>query len=229
MAEFSGESEIYSIKRLKQKMQEHYKECIFFAEVDGRGSVVCFRNMARYIINEKWYSYKEDNIEDEDERIVTAAAKIIRAEIRECKYDSEFYPTNEDIANIDRGRQWVPRHLQTLLKIIVVSELKQNSIGHCIVQSARPRSVITPTLFGLGVEMDHVFGSKWLINEMSRLGFSISYDEVTRFKQSVIQSESFENLITEYFPGTFTQWVADNVDHNVATLDGQELSMVWEL
>ena len=113
------------------------------------------------------------------------------------------------------------RHLQTLLKIIVVSELKQNSIGHCTVQSARPRSVITPTLFGLGVEMDHVFGSKWLINEMSRLVFSISYDEVTRFKQSVIQSECFENLITEYFPGTFTQWVADNVDHNVATLDGQ--------
>ena len=52
MAEFSGESEIYSIKRLKQKLQEHYKECIFFAEVDERGSVVCFRNMARYIINE---------------------------------------------------------------------------------------------------------------------------------------------------------------------------------
>ena len=203
MAEFSGESEIYSIKRLKQKLQEHYKECIFFAEVEGRGSVVCFRNMARCIINEKWYSYKEDNIEDEDERIVTAAAKIIRAEIRECKYDSEFDPTNEDIANIDRGRQWVPRHLQTLLKIIVVSELKQNSIGHCIDQLARPRSVITPTLFGLGVEMDHVFGLKWLINEMSRLGFSISYDEVTRFKQSVIQSESFENLFTEYFPRNF--------------------------
>ena len=64
---------------------------------------------------------------------------------------------------------------------------------------------------------------------MSRLGFSISYDEVTRFKQSVIQSESFENLITEYFPATFTQWVADNVDHNVATLMDKELSMAWEL
>jgi hypothetical protein len=36
---------------------------------------------------------------------------------------------------------------------------------------------------------------------------------------SVIQSESLENLLTEYFPGTFSQWVADNVDHNVATLD----------
>jgi len=65
------------------------------------------------------------------------------------------------------------------------------------------------------------FGSKWLINELYRLGFSITYDEVTRYKQSVIQSESLDNVIAEYFPGTFTQWVADNVDHNVATLDGQ--------
>ena len=69
--------------------------------------------------------------------------------------------------------------------------------------------------------MDHVFGSKWLINELSRLGFSVSYDEVIRYKQSVIQSESLENTLTEYLPGTFTQWVADNVDHNVATLDGE--------
>ena len=104
---------------------------------------------------------------------------------------------------------------------IVPSKLKQSSIGHCILQAARPRSVITPTLFGLGVEVDHVFGSKWLNNELFRLGFSISYDEVTRYKQSVIQSKSLENLLSEYFPGTFTQWVADNVDHNVGTLDGQ--------
>ncbi len=28
-------------------------------------------------------------------------------------------------------------------------------------------------------------------------------------------------MISEYFPGTFTQWVADNVDHNIATVDGR--------
>ena len=83
-------------------------------------------------------------------------------------------------------------------------QLKQTSIGHAIIQAARPRSVITPTLFGLGVELDHVFGSKWLINELSRLGFSVSYDEVTRYKQSVIQSENRDNLLTEYQPGNFT-------------------------
>ena len=76
-------------------------------------------------------------------------------------------------------------------------------------------------LLGLGVEMDHVFGSKWLINELSRLGFSIGYDEVMKYKQSVIQNESLENIITQYIPGTFIQWVADNIDHSVAILDGQ--------
>ena len=69
--------------------------------------------------------------------------------------------------------------------------------------------------------MDHVFGSKWLVNKLSRLGFSITYDEVNRYKQSVIQSESFNGLLSEYLPGTFTQWVADNVDHNIGTLGGK--------
>ena len=76
-------------------------------------------------------------------------------------------------------------------------------------------------MFSLGVELDHVFGSKWLISELSWLGFSISYDEVNRYKQFVIQCEGLENLLTEYPQGTFTQWVADNVDHNVATLSGE--------
>ena len=44
---------------------------------------------------------------------------------------------------------------------------------------------------------------------------------MNRYKQSVIQSESLEKLLTEYPQGTFTQWVADNVDHNVATLSGE--------
>ena len=80
-----------------------------------------------------------------------------------------------------------------------------------------------PILFGLSVEIDHTFGSKWLIIQLSRLGFSISYDEVTRYKHSVIQSENGDNLLAEDLRGTFTQWVvADNVDHNLATLDGQE-------
>ena len=53
--------------------------------------------MAKYIINEKQYSEKKANIEDEAERIVITAAKIIKAEIREKEYNSDSYPTNDDI------------------------------------------------------------------------------------------------------------------------------------
>ncbi len=146
--------------------------------------------------------------------------QLKREEIRERVYDCKSYPTNEDITSC-LNNSWVPHHLQIFLKHIVVSEVKQNSISQAIIQASRPRSVIAPVMFGVGVEMDHVFGSKWLINELSHLGFSISYDEVVRYKQSVIQSETLENLLSEYFPGTFTQWVGDNVDHNVLSLDGQ--------
>ena len=65
-----------------------------------------------------------------------------------------------------------------------------------------------------------MFGSKWLLSELSRLGFSITYDEVTRYKQSVVQSEPAEDFLHNIGQGCFTQWVADNVDHNVGSLDG---------
>ena len=76
MTEFSDGSGVYTVKRLKQKLQEHYQEHIFFANVEGRENVVCFRNMAKYIINEKWHSSRTST-EDEAEWIVTTAAKII--------------------------------------------------------------------------------------------------------------------------------------------------------
>ena len=56
MIEFSGGTQVYTVKRLKQKLQEHYKEFIYFSEIEGRGNVLCFRNMVKYFVNEKWFS-----------------------------------------------------------------------------------------------------------------------------------------------------------------------------
>ena len=59
-----------------------------------------------------------------------------------------------------------------------------------------------------------------MINELFPLGYSISNDEVTRFKQNSIVSSNFEDVLPKY-PGSVTQWVSDNVDHNICTLDGK--------
>ena len=49
MKELASGSEVYTIKRLKQKLLDHYKDVI----VEGRHNVVCCKNMAKHI-NEKW-------------------------------------------------------------------------------------------------------------------------------------------------------------------------------
>ena len=94
--------------------------------------------------------------------------------------------------------------------------MKQVAVCNAIVQAARPRSVIAPVLFDVGVEMDHTFGSRWLIAELYRLGFSVPYH-----KQSVLHDDSELQSPAASFPANFMQFIADNVDHNVAKLDGK--------
>ena len=54
MTAMSGGVEVYSIKRMKQRLQEHYGDYVFFADVgQGKIEVTCFRDMANYIVNER--------------------------------------------------------------------------------------------------------------------------------------------------------------------------------
>ena len=54
------------------------------------------------------HTEKKADVEDEAERIVIIVAKIIRNEIRDREYNSESYPTTEDIGNMEQSRKWVP-------------------------------------------------------------------------------------------------------------------------
>ena len=78
LEELASGSEVYTIKRLKQKLMDYYKDFIFFAEIEERHNVVCFRNMAKFIVNEKWYWERKDTLKDEYERIVKTAAQLIQ-------------------------------------------------------------------------------------------------------------------------------------------------------
>ena len=116
----------------------------------------------------------------------------------------------------------VPAGLKLRLKVLVKDELKEQSIGQAITYAAKPRSFIPPILFGLAVEVDHVFGSRWLIDELNQLGFSVSYNEVLRFRQSAVTEGDSSTILYSIPCGTFTKFVGDNVDHNIGTLDGKK-------
>ena len=45
-------------------------------------------------------------------------------------------------------------------------EVKTLSISQRLVQAARPRPVIAPILFGLGVQLEKAFKTKWLVHHI---------------------------------------------------------------
>ena len=231
--------ECYSNKRLIQKLKEKYGDCLMFSESCGRTDILWFKEFANYVLQEK----KKEEVEETKQSIVKAAAKIIKPEIKEVEKSNEYYPTNLEIQDLKICSEWIPDSLMILFKIIMLNLLKQTAIAHSMIQTARPRSVLCPIPFGLGVQLDKEFGSKWLISHLHKLGFSISPDEVKKYKQSSVVSDGKETTqgiekadeIEEAGPSEFSttgeldvtndnafaQWSADNVDHNVIILTGK--------
>ena len=199
----------------ENKAQKQIWERDFSAELQGKTDVVCFRDSVEFIINDKWYESKKENITEAAESIVKRAAKIILGQIRSTKFNTDTYKLHGEISNIEIGKEWIPSYLRLFMESMMKKELKQVSIGQAIVNAVKPRSCIALLLFGLGIEVDKVFGSRWLLTELNRLGFSISHDETTRYKQSVVCNEDISDFIKANLSGSFSQWSADNIDHNV--------------
>ena len=82
VVEIAGTERVYDVRYLKKMLKVHYQEHIFFTDEPDKDSIICFKNMADFIINQK-YKEKKGNIKDETERIIAAAANLIKAEIRE--------------------------------------------------------------------------------------------------------------------------------------------------
>ena len=105
------------------------------------------------------------------------------------------------------------------METLVKDPLHQVSLGQALTHSMRRRSTIPPIFFGLSVELDHVFGSKWMLNELDRLGLSTSYSEVTWFEHYVLVNDDSKKFMKKVATGAFSLWSTDNVDHNICSLN----------
>ena len=97
------------------------------------------------------YKDKNDSINDKITRTLLIVVDIIKDEIRNMKFNNDFYPTRTEIADLNGGAEWIPDSLYAVLRALIPSELKSISIGQSIVQASKSRSVIAPMLFGLGL------------------------------------------------------------------------------
>ena len=138
----------YSIKSFREKLKSRYQEHVYFVQGVGRNrELVCFKDMADYILRDMKENGKTKG------SVITAAAKLIKADIREMEFATGLYPNEQDIFSLEEGSKWVPESLTNFLKQLITSNLKRLSISQCIIQASRPRTVIAPIPFGIGVEL----------------------------------------------------------------------------
>ena len=116
----------------------------------------------------------------------------------------------------------LPETLLVLLKELIRTKVKHESkiisIAHAIMQAHRPGTLLMPLQLGAGLQMRHHFHSRYLIDFANAMGWCLSYATILEFEKcaAVSQSEHFSLQISN----SFIQYVADNFDHNVITLDG---------
>ena len=213
--------EPYSTVYMKTKLQEHFGDKILITSIYGKSNVVTFRQTAASVTDEFYCNPRPKDTEEERCRIIETSAKLIKSEIKNIDVSSDVYPTSAVISDVEEALKLIPDLLKSFLELLFVGKdikLKLASVGQAIVQAVRPRVILAPLQLGLGVQMHHHFSSKFLIDSLNSHGFCASYKTVQKYKRSAAVAQGTE--IPGYTPGQFVQYSADNVNHNLRTLDG---------
>ena len=93
----AGTDDVYSEKTILRKLKDRYGDHIFCTTICGRRNVLCFRDLASRIVNDTWYASRESDLTKDSERVVTAAANLLKAAIRETVYRVSEYPSTHEL------------------------------------------------------------------------------------------------------------------------------------
>ncbi|CAJ1064633.1 hypothetical protein SNEBB_002215, partial [Xyrichtys novacula] len=166
----------------------------------------------------------EGDEEAQKRTIILTAAKLIKSDIKTTVVPiGETYPTLAEL-NLNTALDFIPPSLRFLLQHLFVGKdttRKIAGIGQAVVQAVRPRAVIAPLQLGLAVQMHHLYRSRFLMDSLSTMWFASSYPEVQRFEENAACSLAEDVLGDVEILNQSLLFAADNVDHNIITLDGK--------
>lgn len=220
-------TESCSEKNLKIKLKKKYENNIVVTEIPGKSAVVCFKKNCEQLVSDEWLKHKDNRTntpEEERISILKAAARILKEDIRGmvCKLDE--YPSCDHVKS--GGNSFFPDSLNVFFDELVLKEKKSPqktklyetkvcAIKNFIISLVRVRSFLSPVMFGLGIQLHRKYASRYLIDVLAALGVSVSYSECLAFENSAIINH--KDCISEE---TFMQFVYDNADFNIRTIDG---------
>ena len=84
--------EAFTTKWIKHKLQEQLKDDIVITEINGKSNVATFRTTKATTLEKFYNEQRCSDPKGEKERIILAAVKLLKTEIKEMKCCSEPYP-----------------------------------------------------------------------------------------------------------------------------------------
>lgn len=206
---------------LKSRLKAKYGKGITCSDVKGKPTVLSFTGTSHKILTDQWYENRTNSEEGERIRIVETAAAIIEEDIQRQVYENKLYPSCEDMES--GGKDLVPQSLQIFVRKLTSGrklpseslQRKQTVISHAIIALRRPRSFISPIQLSTAVHFLSKYGSRYLIDTLFSLGLSSSYQEANKYLNCAGSS-----LKPNIDNGAFVQYVFDNADANINSLDG---------
>ena len=129
-----------------------------------------------------------DNAEDEDDdktKIINTAVMLIKNDISLL----EMIEFITEMIDPDRQLELVPESVKLLLRPLLESDFKVAFGRQNLIRCSRPRSGVVPLPLRFALQLDHRFGSKWLLNELHSFGLWGCYNEISQYKYSYIRNK----------------------------------------
>ena len=144
--------DVYSVEMTKIKLIEKYGENITFVNRHGKSDIILLSDV-NAILTESWYSERKSQPADEAQRIIIAAAKLLKSAIKNHEHITEQYPSTGDI--LDTTNKHVPSLLDTFMNEMIKSNVAKVSLSQAIFSCTHPRGSIMPLQLGLAVATDN--------------------------------------------------------------------------
>lgn len=215
-------SEVYCKKTLQRQLQTHYGDRVSITSSRQQPLVVTLTSKVKHIVQDAHNKLAND-FKDINE-LIEIVGNYIRNEVKDADKHNNVYPEATEMSSIDHNLETLPPSLCLLLRTIIKSKsasLRCASIGQAIMSATCPRGFLNPLQVGLSVTLDTKYGHRDLIDLLYSFGFCSSYSECSLYKKnaSVVQGVDRGAVPAE----SLLHLIADNVDHNAKTLDGEHV------
>ncbi len=216
----NSEKQPYLNKTIASEIQEKYGDTVNIAHESTKPGLITFKSQTYNIISK--FHKDQKNKKDEKKHIIETAAKLLLDDCRNVKQDPSLYPTIDDIKDFETCFAFLPDSLQLFMSTVISnksSDLKTAFLGQSLLQAIRPRSILSPLQFGLGVQLHHHLMSRYVIDLLNKLGVVSSYMEVLRYEENASVTQATDMNLQDT---SMLNYIADNADHNPSSLDGHD-------